>query len=76
LEGPDSVYLEFLELGSDGKMKKIHRPIFPVADAGSDKGDWRFHLPREGKTILVRNQRSDKILRKLTWNGEMFQNAK
>ncbi len=57
-------------------MKKIHRPIFPVADAGSDKGDWRFHLPREGKTILVRNQRSDKILRKLTWNGEMFQNAK
>ena len=76
LEGPDSVYLDFFELGSDGKMKKMRRSIFPVADAGNDKGDWRFQLPREGKTILVRNQRSGKILRKLTWNGEKFQDAK
>jgi hypothetical protein len=76
LEGPDSVYLDFFELGSDGKMKKIRRSIFPVADAGNDKGDWRFQLPREGKTVLVRNQRSGKILHKLTWNGEKFQDEK
>jgi hypothetical protein len=76
LEGPDSVYLDFRELGSDGKMKQLRRSIFPVADAGNDKGDWRFQLPREGKTVLVRNQRSGKILRKLTWNGEKFQNEK
>jgi hypothetical protein len=36
----------------------------------------RFQLPREGKTILVRNQRSGKILRKLTWNCEKFQDEK
>ncbi|HJX24641.1 MAG TPA: hypothetical protein VJ252_00670 [Chthoniobacterales bacterium] len=76
LEGPDSVYLDFLELGSDGKMKRMRHSIFPVADAGNDKGDWRFQLPRQGKTILVINQRSGKILRKLTWNGEKFQDAK
>jgi len=32
--------------------------------------NWRFELPRHGKTIVVRNQRSEKILRKFTWNGE------
>jgi hypothetical protein len=51
----------FFELGSDGKMKKIRRSTFPVADAGNDQGDWRFQLPREGKTILIRNQRNGKI---------------
>jgi hypothetical protein len=65
----------FFELGSDGKMKKIRRSTFPVADAGNDQGDWRFQLPREGKTILIRNQRNGKILRKLTWNGEKFQDT-
>jgi hypothetical protein len=76
LEGPDSVYLDFFELGSDGKMKKLRRSIFPVADAGNDKGDWRFQLPREGKTVLVRHQRGGKTLRKLTWNREKFQDEK
>jgi hypothetical protein len=76
LEGPDSVYLDFRELGSDGKMKQVRRSIFPVADAGNDQGGWSFQLPREGKTILVRSSRGGKILRKLTWNGEKFQDAK
>ena len=53
-------------------MKKTRRSIFPVGDAGNDKGDWRFELPRHGRTVLVRSQRSGKVLRKLTWNGEKF----
>ena len=76
LEGPDSVFLDFFELGADGKMKKIRRSIFPVRDAGNDKGNWRFQLPREGRTVLVRKQKGGMILRKLTWNGEKFQDEK
>ena len=81
-EGPDSVYLYFYELGSDGKMHEIDRSIFPVGDAGYDadgakgKGNWRFELPRQGRTVLVRSQRSGKVLRKLAWNGEKFVDAK
>jgi hypothetical protein len=72
LEGPDSVYFDFSEMESDRKLKKIRRSIFPVGDAGNDKGDWRFELRRHGRTVLVRRQRSGKVLRKLTWNGEKF----
>ena len=57
-------------------MKKIRRSIFPVSDAGNDKGYWRFQLPREGRTVLVRKQEGGMILRKLTWNGEKFQDEK
>jgi hypothetical protein len=76
LEGPDSVYLEFLELGADGKMHRARRSIIPVGDAGNDRGNWRFQLPRAGKTVLVRHQASGKILRKFTWNGANFQEEK
>ncbi len=33
-------------------------------------------IPRHGKTIIVRHQRIGKILRKVTWNGEKFQDQK
>jgi hypothetical protein len=72
LEGADSLFLDFFEMGSDGKMHKARRPIFPADDAGSDQGDWRFELPRQGRTVLLRNQKSGKVLRKFTWNGEKF----
>jgi hypothetical protein len=71
-KGPDMVFLDFFEMGADGKMRKASRSIFPVADAGKDKGDRRFQLPREGKTVLVRHQHGGKTLRKLPWNGERF----
>lgn len=76
LEGTDSFYLDFFEMGPGGKMKKARRSIFPVGDAGNDKGDWRFELPRKGKTVLVRKQQGGKIVRKLAWNGEKFQDQK
>jgi hypothetical protein len=76
LDGPDSVFLDFFEMGGGGKMKKTRRSIFPVADAGNDKGNWRFELPRQGRSVLVRSQRSGKILRKFAWNGEKFAEEK
>ncbi len=82
LEGADSVYLNFFELDADGKMHAITHSMFPGAqreydpELGEGKGDWRFVLPRKGKTILVRTQKSRKILHRFTWDGEKFQEEK
>ena len=78
LEGDDSVGLEFFELGAGGKMHKASRKIFPIGDrwrSGEyDKKyeDFRFELPRHGRTALVRSAKTKKILHKVTWNGEKF----
>ena len=78
LEGDDSVALEFFELGADGKMHEAPRNIFPIGDQWSsgeyDKKyeDFRFELPRHGRTVLVRSAKTKKILHKVTWNGEKF----
>jgi hypothetical protein len=82
LEGDDSVYLNFFELGPDGEMHAITHSMFPGAqreydpDFGEGKGDWRFVLPRKGKTILVRARKGGKILYKVSWNGEKFEKPK
>ena len=76
LEGNDSVYLTFFELGPDGKMQEIKHSMFPGAErdydseVGEGKGEWRFVLPREGRTIAVRMEKGKKI--KFTWTGEKF----
>jgi hypothetical protein len=36
LEGADSVQLQFFELGADGKMQQISRPILPAANIKND----------------------------------------
>jgi hypothetical protein len=78
LEGDDSVTLDFFELGADGEMHKVSRRVFPIGDRwGSGEyeskyEDLQFELPRRGRTILVRSQKSGKVLRKFTWNGEKF----
>jgi len=78
LEGDDLVTLEFFELGTDGKMHKAPRNVFPIGDRWSSGEydskyeDLQFELPRRGRTILVRSLRSRKILHKFTWNGEKF----
>ena len=76
LEGPDSVFLNFFELGPDGKMKQARRSLLRVPDAGEEKRNWRFELPRHGRTLLVRKQRGGGILRRFTWTGEKFQEEK
>lgn len=83
LDGDDSLILQFFEMGSDGKMHEVPRSIFPVGDSlVLTKNDeihyknWQFQLPRHGKTIVVRKQKSGKILYKFTWNGEKFQEEK
>ena len=78
LEGNDSVTLEFFELGADGRMQKVSRKIFPIGDQwgsgeyDSKYKDCRFELPRRGRTVLVRSQKSGKILHRVSWNGEKF----
>ena len=78
LEGDDSVTLEFFELGSDGKMHKAARRIFPIGDRWSSGEyeskyeDLQFELPRQGLTVLVRSLKTKKILHRVTWNGEKF----
>lgn len=79
LEAADAIVLEFFEMGPDGKMQKISRPILPGADLKNDpeigygKDGWQFELPRKGRTIAVRSEKTKKILRKFTWNGEQFE---
>lgn len=78
LEGTDSVQLKFFEVGADGHMQQILRPILPGADAKNDptmgymNEGWQFELPRTGKTIRVRAQKNGKILHKFTWDGTQF----
>jgi hypothetical protein len=74
LEGDDSVSLRFFELGADKKMHEIKRSIFPVADSKDNR--WKFELPREGRTVVVRARESGRVLHKFTWDGEKFQEEK
>jgi hypothetical protein len=79
LEGEDSMILNFFELGSDGRMQKASRKMFPIGDQWSDGAEepnlarnWYFELPRHGQTVLVRSLKTKNILHKVTWNGEKF----
>jgi hypothetical protein len=78
LEGAHSVQLKFFELGADGHMQQISRPILPGTHIKNDPGrgyvkeGWQFELPRTGKTIRVRTQKGGKILHKFTWDGAEF----
>jgi len=78
LEGDDRVALNFYELGANGKMRSVSRNIFPIGDQRSSGErdskyeDYRFGLPRHGRTVLVRSAKTKKILHKVAWNGEKF----
>lgn len=77
-DDPRCVSVEFYDLGADGKMQKLDRKVFPVRDQW-DSGeqnkkyeDFRFILPRQGRTVLVRSAKTKKVLHKVIWNGEKF----
>ena len=70
VEGPDAVFLEFFELGADGRMRLAKRSVFPVKD-GTGRS---FKLPRHGRTVLVRE--GGKVVRRLTWDGAKFAEEK
>ena len=78
LEGDDQVTLEFFDLGPEGRMHKVSRKIFPTGDQWSSGEynekykDFRFELPRHGRTVLVRSAKTKKVLHRVTWNGEKF----
>ena len=70
--------LEFFGIGLDGKMQKLPRTIFPISDqwASEERNkkyeDFRFDLPRQGRTVVVRSAKTKKVLHRVTWNGEKF----
>jgi hypothetical protein len=84
LEGDDSVFLHFFELGPNGKMQALDRWLLPVPEHQykynpdtANKADWQFKLPRTGKTIIIRsNNSAHKVLYKLSWDGERFEKGK
>jgi hypothetical protein len=77
-DDPRCVGVQFFDLGADGKMKKLDRKIFPVRDEwdsgeqNKEYQDFRFIFPRQGRTVLVRSAKTEKILHKVIWNGEKF----
>jgi hypothetical protein len=69
LEGKDSMFLTFYELGKDNRMHKASRKIFPISD-----GDNRqFMLPKTGRILTVKNAKTGKILEQFEWNGSTFE---
>lgn len=71
LEGPNSASRRFYELRPDGKMHEVKRSIFPVPDSKDDR--WQFDLPREGRTTVVRAGKGGRLLHRVTWTGEKFE---
>jgi hypothetical protein len=69
LEGRDSMFLVFYELGTDNRLHKASRRIFPVGDGGNRQ----FILPKKGRTITVKNAQTAKVLSQFEWNDASFQ---
>lgn len=64
----DFWYLQFYELGDDGRLRKVDRAILRPGNEPNRK----FELPRKGRTIVVRDTKSGKVTARWTWNGERF----
>jgi hypothetical protein len=77
LEGRRNVYvqLDFYAFKGKGRMVKAPRSIFPVKDSAfpiDERTAHSYELPRNGRTVLVRDLGSGKVRQKFTWNGERF----
>ena len=64
----DYWYLHFYELGDDGKLRKVDRALLPPGNEPNRK----FELPRQGRTIVVRDTKSGKVQARWTWEGGRF----
>ena len=64
----DYWYLDFYEMGDDGKMRKVDRKILKPINEPRRK----FDLPRKGRTIVVRDTKSGKVEGQWTWDGAKF----
>ena len=69
LEGKDSMFLTFYELGKDNRMHAALRKIFPISDGGYRQ----FMLPKNGRIITVKNGKTGKALYEFEWNGSTFE---
>jgi hypothetical protein len=66
LEEPDFTHLTLFE-EKNGKLAVARRGIFPVADSS----ELRFELPREGRTVIVRDAVGSTVS-EWTWKGDKF----
>jgi hypothetical protein len=64
----DYWYLHFYERDAEGRLHKVDRAILRP---GNEPGR-KFELPRQGRTIVVRDTKSGKVTGRWTWNGERF----
>ncbi len=65
------IYLRFFTQAWDGNMREVKRSEFPEKAAQHHY----FELPHHGRTIVVRDERSGRVLQRLTWDGSKFQPA-
>jgi hypothetical protein len=69
LEGRNSMFLVFYELGKDNRMHVASRKIFPIRDGDN----WQFILPKKGRIITLKNAKTGKVLSQFEWNGSTFE---
>jgi hypothetical protein len=69
LEGKDSMFLVFYELGKGNRMQLASRKIFPIPDSDNRQ----FILPKQGRTITVKNATTGKTVSQFQWNGATFE---
>jgi hypothetical protein len=69
LEGEDSLFLVFYELGRDNRMRVASRKILPIQDGGNRQ----FILPKQGRIVTVKNVKTGKVLYRYEWNGSTFE---
>jgi hypothetical protein len=64
----DYWYLHFYALGEGGKLVKVDRGLLPPGNEPRRK----FELPRKGRTIVVSDTQTKKVLSRWTWDGGKF----
>ena len=69
LEGRDSMFLSFYELGKDNRMHEASRKILPIGNSDNRQ----FILPKKGRIITVKNPQTGKLVSQFEWNGSAFE---
>src|SRR5438270_329106 len=63
-------FTEKRAFGSNAGPRGPHSPFLSGWRCRNGAGDWRFELPRSGKTVLARNQKNGEMIGKFIWNGK------
>ena len=69
LEGRDSMFLFFYELGKDNRLHAASRKILTISNGGNRQ----FILPKKGRIVTVKNAQTGKVVSQFEWNGSAFE---